>query len=62
MGIISNDDYVQQIENSVTVARMNPIWRREYMTLEEMLRIEREEGIEKGITEGIEIGIEKGRA
>ena len=53
MGRISDDAYISELDDSVRLARMNPMWRKEYMDLQEIRRIERKEGREEGREEGM---------
>ena len=44
MGETCADDYVFELDESVRAAKMNPLWRKEYMDLQMMLKIANEEG------------------
>jgi predicted transposase/invertase (TIGR01784 family) len=61
-GKASEDGYILQLEKCVREAKMNPLWRKEFMDLREKLYLEREEGREEGWKKGKEEGREEGRA
>ncbi len=51
-GIVTDDKYIQKLDNAVKLAKMNKVWRREYMTLK-MRDLENQEiGEERGRAEG----------
>ena len=52
-GIITEDPFVQELEEAVSEARKNREWRHEYMTLS----IRDQDNIEKGLERGREEGI-----
>ena len=56
-GIITEDPFVQELEEAVSEARKNREWRHEYMTLS----IRDQDNIEKGMEKGLEQGLEQGR-
>ena len=68
-GTVTEDPFVQELEEAVTEARKNRKWRHEYMTLlmrdQDNLEKGREEGLklgrEQGLEEGLELGREQGR-
>ncbi len=55
-GIITEDPFVQELEEAVSEARKNREWRHEYMTLS----IRDQDNIEKGMEKGLEQGREEG--
>ena len=61
VGIKSEDEYIEKLDNAVSRGRMNWKWRRCFMTLEqrdlESRLIGREEGLEEGLKAGREEGV-----
>lgn len=55
-GIITEDPFVQELEEAVSEARKNREWRHEYITLS----IRDQDNIEKGMEKGLEQGREEG--
>ena len=53
----SEDGYIRQLEEEVRKAKMNPLWRSEFMDLRSKLYHERKEGREEGRAEGISQGL-----
>ncbi len=51
-GKMSENDLVRRIEQKVKEAIEQKFWRKEYMTLKEMMQDEYEQGIEQGIEQG----------
>ena len=47
-GQLPSNDYTNELEAAVKLARLNENWRREYMTLEMHYQEKYEQGIEKG--------------
>ena len=64
-GTVTEDPFVQELEEAVTEARKNRKWRHEYMTLlmrdQDNLEKGREEGLKLGREQGLEEGVELGR-
>ena len=56
-GIITEDPFVQELEEAVSEARKNREWRHEYMTLSIRDQDNIEKGMEKGLVQGREEGI-----
>ena len=60
-GTVTEDPFVQELEEAVTEARKNRKWRHEYMTLlmrdQDNLEKGREEGLKLGREQGLEQGI-----
>ena len=56
-GTVTEDPFVQELEEAVTEARKNRKWRHEYMTL--LMRDQ--DNLEKGREEGLKLGREQGR-
>ena len=50
---ITDDDFIDRLEEAVKRAKANKKWRRDYMTMEMLERVKYEEGIEEGLDEGI---------
>ena len=55
-GTVTEDPFVQELEEAVTEARKNRKWRHEYMTL----LIRDQDNLEKGREEGLKLGREEG--
>ena len=55
-GTVTEDPFVQELEEAVTEARKNRKWRHEYMTL----LIRDQDNLEKGREEGLKVGREEG--
>lgn len=52
-GKSSDDWYIRQLEREVRKAKMDPVWRAEFMDMRSKLHYERREGREEGREEGI---------
>ncbi|WP_244324726.1 Rpn family recombination-promoting nuclease/putative transposase [Sporofaciens musculi] len=52
---VTNDDFIDRLEEAVKRAKANKKWRRDYMTMEMLERVKFEEGREEGREEGITI-------
>ena len=52
MGKMSDDPFVQEVDRRVKMARQNPQWRLEFMTLYEKIRFEKEISRKEGWDEG----------
>ena len=50
---VTNDDFIDRLEEAVKRAKANKKWRRDYMTMEMLERVKYEEGREEGLDEGI---------
>lgn len=59
-GNVTDDAFVQELEEAVRKAKRNREWRHEYMTLLMRDQINVEKGIEQGFKQGMEQGIEQG--
>ena len=59
-GNVTDDAFVQELEEAVRKAKRNREWRHEYMTLLMRDQINVEKGIEQGFKQGMEKGMEKG--
>ena len=59
-GNVTDDAFVQELEEAVRKAKRNREWRHEYMTLLMRDQINVEKGIEQGFKQGMEQGMEKG--
>ncbi len=59
-GNMSENDFVNRIDQEVKKARNHMEWRDEYMTLFMRYQEKFEEGLEKGMEQGLEKGLEKG--
>lgn len=57
-GNVTDDAFVQELEEAVRKAKRNREWRHEYMTLLMRDQINVEKGIEQGFKQGMEQGIE----
>ncbi|WP_051656746.1 Rpn family recombination-promoting nuclease/putative transposase [Butyrivibrio sp. AE3004] len=58
-GITTNSDLACRLEEKVKEAIEKSRWRKEYMTLQEMMQDEFEEGKKQGIEQGIEQGTDR---
>ena len=54
---VTNDDFIDRLEEAVKRAKANKKWRRDYMTMEMLERVKYEEGREEGRKEEMERGI-----
>ena len=52
----SEDSYIRQLEEEVRKAKMDPVWRAEFMDMRSKLHYERREGREEGMKKGREEG------
>ena len=59
-GNVTDDAFVQELEEAVRKAKRNREWRHEYMTLLMRDQINVEKGIEQGFKQGMEQGLEQG--
>ena len=59
-GNVTDDAFVQELEEAVRRAKRNREWRHEYMTLLMRDQINVEKGLEQGFKQGMEKGMEKG--
>lgn len=50
---VTDDDFIDRLEEAVKRAKANKKWRRDYMTMEMLERVKYEEGREEGLDEGI---------
>lgn len=50
---VTDDDFIDRLEEAVRKAKANKKWRRDYMTMEMLERVKFEEGREEGREEGI---------
>lgn len=55
------DDYVRQVQKSVTHIKGNRKMEEKFMLLEELLKDERKEGIKEGIQKGLQKGLQEGQ-
>ncbi len=46
---VTNDDFINRLEEAVKRAKANKKWRRDYMTMEMLERVKFEEGLDEGI-------------
>ena len=46
---VTNDDFIDRLEEAVKRAKANKKWRRDYMTMEMLERVKFEEGLDEGI-------------
>ena len=54
---VTDDDFIDRLEEAVKKAKANKKWRRDYMTMEMLERVKYEEGREEGRKEEMERGI-----
>ena len=54
---VTDDDFIDRLEEAVKRAKANKKWRRDYMTMEMLERVKYEEGREEGRKEEMERGI-----
>ena len=54
------DDYIRQLQDSISQIKSSREMEGRFMVLEEMLRQEHRDGYEEGLEEGMEKGLEKG--
>ena len=52
MATMSDDAYIAEVDQSVRQARMNPLWRKQYMDLRDYKKIGKDEGLREGRIEG----------
>lgn len=57
---VTDDEFIDRLEEEVKKAKANGDWRDDYMTMEMLEREKFEEGMEKGLEKGMEKGMEKG--
>lgn len=60
-GETSEDSFVQELETEVKFVKLNEDWRREFMTLEDLLKDSRDEGRAEGWAKGRVEGRAEGR-
>ena len=46
---VTDDDFIDRLEEAVKRAKANKKWRRDYMTMEMLERVKFEEGLDEGI-------------
>ena len=57
-GILSDDEYIKELDEEVKKVKYNEKWRKEYMTLQIRDYLNRQDGYELGIQQGIQIMVE----